>query len=106
MVNYAILYWYSYLWTYNLHGHIHNAFGEGISITRAIARGMGPGNRDFFGSCDIAFGVQNRRYIGSSMYMSFCILYSVFCLCPVSCVLCLCSVFCILYSIVYVVSYT
>ncbi len=26
MVKYTILYWYSYLWTYNLHGHVHNAF--------------------------------------------------------------------------------
>ncbi len=95
----------------------------------ASGRGLGPGNRDFFGPCEMAssirqvpfFGAQksqdfqgqtylplaqvinlpaskavstgpNQRSTGSFMYMSFCILFSVFYV--------LYSVFCILYSVI------
>jgi hypothetical protein len=32
----------------------HNAFDAGKSITRASERGLVPGNRDFFGPCEMA----------------------------------------------------
>jgi hypothetical protein len=48
----------SYLWTYNLYGPIRNAIDAGKSITRASGRGLGPGNRDFFGPCEIALSRQ------------------------------------------------
>ncbi len=38
----------SYLWTYDLYGPVRYAFDAGKSVTRAIRRGLGPGNRDFF----------------------------------------------------------
>jgi hypothetical protein len=44
----------SYLWTCDLYGPIRNAFDAGISITRASRRGLGPGNRYFFGLCEMA----------------------------------------------------
>ncbi len=44
----------SYLWTYDLYGPIRNAFDAGKSITRASGRGLGPGNRDFSGPCEMA----------------------------------------------------
>jgi hypothetical protein len=34
------------------YGPVCNDFDAGISITRASGRGLGPGNRDFFGPCD------------------------------------------------------
>jgi hypothetical protein len=33
-----------------IYGPIHNAFDAGKPITRANGRGLGPGNRDFFGA--------------------------------------------------------
>ncbi len=47
----------SYLWTYDLYGAVCNAFDEVKSITRASVRGLGPGNRDFFGPCEKASSV-------------------------------------------------
>jgi hypothetical protein len=44
----------SYLWTYDLYCPVHNAFDVGKSITWTSGRGVGPGNQDFFGPCDIA----------------------------------------------------
>ncbi len=44
----------SYLWTDNLYGPVRNTFVKGKSTTRASARGLGPGNRDFFGPFEIA----------------------------------------------------
>ncbi len=44
----------SYLYTYNLYGRVCNLFDACISITRASGRGLGPGNRDFFGLCEMA----------------------------------------------------
>jgi hypothetical protein len=44
----------SYLRTYNLYGPVHNAFDAGKSITWASGRGLGPGNRDFSGPCEMA----------------------------------------------------
>ncbi len=34
--------------------YLRNAFDPGKSITRASGRGWGPGNRDFFGPCEMA----------------------------------------------------
>jgi hypothetical protein len=42
----------SYLWTYELYGTIRNAFDAGKYIMRVSVRGLGPGNRDFFGPCE------------------------------------------------------
>ncbi len=43
-----------YVCTYDLYGPVRNDFDAGASITRASGRGLGPGNRDFFGPCEIA----------------------------------------------------
>jgi hypothetical protein len=63
---------HSYLWTYDLYGHVRNAFDAGKSITRASGRGLSPGNRDFFGRCrwhradtHYAQGLMNHRCINS-----------------------------------------
>jgi hypothetical protein len=39
----------SYLCIYDLYGPVHNVFDACRSIARASGRGLGPGNRDFFG---------------------------------------------------------
>ncbi len=44
----------SYLRTYDLYVPVCNAFDAGKSITRASGRGLGPGNQDFFGPCEMA----------------------------------------------------
>jgi hypothetical protein len=44
----------SYLWTYDLDSPVRNAFEKGKFITRASERGLSPGNRDFFGLCEMA----------------------------------------------------
>jgi hypothetical protein len=44
----------SYLWTYDLYGHVRNAFDAGNFIPRASGRGLGPGKGDFFGPCEMA----------------------------------------------------
>jgi hypothetical protein len=36
------------------YGPVRNAFDADKSITRASGRGVGPGNRDFFGPCEMA----------------------------------------------------
>jgi hypothetical protein len=41
---------FSYLWTYDLYGPVHNAFDAGRYITRASGRGLCPGKRNFLGS--------------------------------------------------------
>ncbi len=43
----------SYLRTYDLYGTVCNAFDAGKSITRASGRGLGPGNQEFFGPCEM-----------------------------------------------------
>ncbi len=43
-----------YLWTYDLYGPVRNTFGAAKSITRASGRGLGPGNGDFFGPCEMS----------------------------------------------------
>jgi hypothetical protein len=48
----------SYLWIYELYSPVRNDFDAGKSITRAIGRGSGPGNRDFFGPCEMASSCQ------------------------------------------------
>jgi hypothetical protein len=48
----------SYFWAYDLYGPVHNAFDAGIFITRASWRGLGPGNRDSFGPCEMALSRQ------------------------------------------------
>jgi hypothetical protein len=40
--------------TYDFYGPVCNAFDAGKSITRASGRGLGPGNQDFFGPCEMA----------------------------------------------------
>jgi hypothetical protein len=43
--------------TYQLYGPVHNAFDAGKSISKASGRGgrgLGTGNRDFFGPCEMA----------------------------------------------------
>ncbi len=40
--------------TYDLYSPICNTFDAGKSITRASGRGLSPGNRDFFGPCEMA----------------------------------------------------
>jgi hypothetical protein len=37
-----------------IYGSVCNGFDAGKSITRASGRGLGPGNRDFFGPCEMA----------------------------------------------------
>jgi len=44
----------SYLCTYDLYGSVHNVFDAFRSITRASGRGLGPGNREFFGPSEMA----------------------------------------------------
>jgi hypothetical protein len=44
----------SYLWTYDLYVPVQNAFDAGKSITRVGERGLGPGNQDCFGPCEMA----------------------------------------------------
>ncbi len=39
---------------YDLYGPVRVTFDAGKSITRARERGVGPGNRDFFGPCETA----------------------------------------------------
>ncbi len=36
------------------YGPVRNAFDADKSITRASGRRLGPGNRDFFGPCEMA----------------------------------------------------
>ncbi len=48
----------SYLWAYDLQGPVRNAFDAGRYITRASGRGLDPGNRDFFGPCEMIWSRQ------------------------------------------------
>ncbi len=43
-----------YLCTYELYSPVRNVFDACRSITRASGRGLDPGNRDFFGPCEMA----------------------------------------------------
>jgi hypothetical protein len=49
MENGSFLRYNSYLSTYDLYGPVRNFFDVCRSITRARGRGLGPGNREFFG---------------------------------------------------------
>jgi len=49
--------YFSYLWTYDFSGPVC-AFDAGKSIMRASERGLGPGNRDFFGPCEMTLSRQ------------------------------------------------
>jgi hypothetical protein len=44
----------SFLWAYELYGPVRNAFDVSKFIMRVSVRGWGPGNRDFFGPCEMA----------------------------------------------------
>jgi hypothetical protein len=64
---YLYLVFISYLWTCDLYGPVCNAFDAGKSITRASRRGLGPGNRDFFGPCEMVsshLGPKKSRFPG------------------------------------------
>jgi hypothetical protein len=37
-----------------MYSPVHNVLDACISITRASGRGLGPGNQEFFGPCEIA----------------------------------------------------
>ncbi len=50
---YLYLVFISYLWAYDLYGPVYNAFDAGESTTRARRTGLDPGNRDFFGPCEM-----------------------------------------------------
>jgi hypothetical protein len=45
---------FKYLCTYDLYGPVRNALMREASITWASGRGLGPGNREFFGPCEMA----------------------------------------------------
>jgi hypothetical protein len=42
-------------------GPVHNAFDAAKSITCASGRGLGPGNRDFFGPLGFGFGFFHQQ---------------------------------------------
>jgi hypothetical protein len=44
----------SCLLTYDLYDPVRNAFDAGKAITKASGRGLGPGNRNFSGPCEMA----------------------------------------------------
>jgi hypothetical protein len=44
----------NYLCTYDLFGPVRNAFDAGSIHYEGKWEGVGPGNRDFFGPCEIA----------------------------------------------------
>jgi hypothetical protein len=44
----------SCLWTFDFYGPLRYGFDAGRSNTRASGRGLGPGNLDFFGPCEMA----------------------------------------------------
>jgi hypothetical protein len=63
----------NYLCTYDLYSPVHNGLDACLSITRASGRGLGRGNQEFIGPCEMAlsryrrvpFGVQkNLRFPG------------------------------------------
>jgi hypothetical protein len=74
----ALLVYISYsriLHTYDLCSPMHNALDACISITRASARGLGPGNLEFLGPHNgyasvqhYAHGCINHRCIGGFMH--------------------------------------
>ncbi len=43
---------------------VHNAFDAGKSITRVSERGLGPGNQDFFGPCEMSSSRQASAISG------------------------------------------
>jgi hypothetical protein len=45
---------FSYLCTYDLYSPVHNVLDACISITKACVRGLGTGNREFLGPCEMA----------------------------------------------------
>ncbi len=49
-----------YLCTYDLNGPVRNVFDACRSITRTSGRGLGPGNREFFGPFEMA----SSRHLG------------------------------------------
>jgi hypothetical protein len=46
--------YYRYLCTYDLYDTVRNVFDACRSITGASGKGMGPGNRELFGPCEMA----------------------------------------------------
>jgi hypothetical protein len=70
----------NYLCTYDLYSPVCNVFDAGRYITWASGRGLGPGNGEFFGPCEmtsgqVPFGAQkkfeiNHRCMGGFMYKS------------------------------------
>ncbi len=50
---------------YDLYGPVRNGFDAGRSITRASGRGLGPGNRDFLGPCEMASSRDRRVPFGA-----------------------------------------
>ncbi len=51
----------SYLWTYDFCGRLLDAFDAGKSSTMASGWVLGPGNRDFFGPCEMASSTSFRE---------------------------------------------
>jgi hypothetical protein len=58
-----------YARTYDLYGPVRNVFDSGRYIPWASGRELGPGNGEFFGTCEMAssdrrvpFGAQKTRY--------------------------------------------
>ncbi len=67
---------YSYLCTYNLYGPLRNVFDACKTITTASGRGLGPGNREFFGPCAIC-GLKNSTvWTREDNYQSSHVLFS------------------------------
>jgi hypothetical protein len=48
------LLFFSYLFTYDLYGPVRNAFDAGSIHYGGKVGGLVPGNRDFFGPCEMA----------------------------------------------------
>ncbi len=49
----AILTYYNYLCTYDLYVPVGNAFDAGSIHYEGNSEGLGPGNQEFFGPCDM-----------------------------------------------------
>ncbi len=76
---------FSYLWTYDLYSPMHNVLDVCISITRASAKGLGPGYREFLGPVKwqradrrVPFGAQVKdmhtsKTLGTWLYKHRCI---------------------------------
>ncbi len=52
---------FNYLCTYDLYSPVYNVLDLCISITRATGRELGPGNREFFGPCELASSQQGSK---------------------------------------------